>query len=680
VSSIVYDPNGDFVISAGEDHTIRFWDPKTGAMIGDPLEGHTKWVNELAIHPEGTMLASAGHDNTIRLWDTKAKKQIGLLMTLENDRFSVSGLDFSPDGKRLMALTSDGKFWFWNTETLALESDPVDSGYGLFNIGWNPDLSEIYTAWWTGEQSLKILDAETGELISEPGFDDVVEIECSPDGTILAIAQEPEFREINVISFWDLEKGELIASTESRHESTQISDMEFSPSGKYMFSVNNDLIEVWDPKTGVSKGVFLTLDKTNVNNAGNKLEISPDGNMILSADDRGTIRMWRVFSNRQDEIPLADFEGGGSFAVSEDGQYLAASARLGEEYGIYVWSLPDLSHLTTMELESSSTSIPVFKMTFLQDNILAAGGSGFEDTTKIYFYDPENPEALLAPIEIGSRMLTYGVDSGRQRLMVISKNEESQYKYRIWDLTTREELIDETLDLSDMMGVSFESDDKLIRNRGFSQDGEILAIIDNENYLYLWSTQKNQLLSSKQLDLGESLTPVKHLQFSPDHSLLALALDEGLILIVDVTTGEPFNTVLPIRPNWASTMLFNQDSSILFSGGVRGNIQQWDLASKQPIGKPISSSSARHLAYEMPGFDLFFGIKGHSSYLYDLILVPGEKQLLSLDNEGNIKIWELDIDTLIDRACTRAGRNLTEEEWNLYLPFDEYRKTCPQYP
>ena len=35
---------------------------------------------------------------------------------------------------------------------------------------------------------------------------------------------------------------------------------------------------------------------------------------------------------------------------------------------------------------------------------------------------------------------------------------------------------------------------------------------------------------------------------------------------------------------------------------------------------------------------------------------------------------------LLARACLIAGRNLTRDEWNTYLPRQPYRKTCDQWP
>ncbi len=60
---------------------------------------------------------------------------------------------------------------------------------------------------------------------------------------------------------------------------------------------------------------------------------------------------------------------------------------------------------------------------------------------------------------------------------------------------------------------------------------------------------------------------------------------------------------------------------------------------------------------------------GKTPFLADV--VPGQ----------GVTIWRYEVDTWADLACDAAGRNMTDEEWDLYGPADEeYHVTCPQWP
>ena len=50
---------------------MRLWDPATGNPVGDPVTGHTGWVEAVCAvpMPDGrTLLATASTDHTVLVW------------------------------------------------------------------------------------------------------------------------------------------------------------------------------------------------------------------------------------------------------------------------------------------------------------------------------------------------------------------------------------------------------------------------------------------------------------------------------------------------------------------------------------------------------------------------------------------------------------------------------------
>jgi WD40 repeat protein len=68
VTSVAFSPDGQRLVSASQDNTIKLWDAQTG-QLALTLKGHTEPVTSVAFSPDGHRLASASMDQTVKIWD-----------------------------------------------------------------------------------------------------------------------------------------------------------------------------------------------------------------------------------------------------------------------------------------------------------------------------------------------------------------------------------------------------------------------------------------------------------------------------------------------------------------------------------------------------------------------------------------------------------------------------------
>ena len=113
VSAVAFAPDGATLASAGDDGTVKLWDPATGHELRT-LTGHQGGVSAVAFAPDGATLASAGNDGTVKLWDPATGRQ---LRTLTGHRGWVAAVAFAPDGATLASAGDDGTVKLWDPAT-----------------------------------------------------------------------------------------------------------------------------------------------------------------------------------------------------------------------------------------------------------------------------------------------------------------------------------------------------------------------------------------------------------------------------------------------------------------------------------------------------------------------------------------------------------------------------------
>jgi hypothetical protein len=68
VNAVTFSPDGNRIVTASEDTTVKVWDAQGGQELLT-LKGHTSVVFSVAFSPDGKRLVTGSYDKTARVWD-----------------------------------------------------------------------------------------------------------------------------------------------------------------------------------------------------------------------------------------------------------------------------------------------------------------------------------------------------------------------------------------------------------------------------------------------------------------------------------------------------------------------------------------------------------------------------------------------------------------------------------
>jgi energy-coupling factor transporter ATP-binding protein EcfA2 len=196
-------------------------------------------------------------------------------------------------------------------------------------------------------------------------------------------------------------------------------------------------------------------------------------------------------------------------------------------------------------------------------------------------------------------------------------------------------------------------------------DPKAMSLSSDGNYLAIGSwTGKLLLMDFKNRSLKTLIdnpeSQILSVKFSPDDRTIAFGTYEtiekrGLVKIYDLESNK-IERQLTGHKAGVYDVEFSPDGKLLASSGADRKLQMWVLDHLEDL--PIVMSENRGFVW-----DIAFSREGN--------------YLLAASHESEVRVWPTDPQILARQICPKMRRNMTLEEWRIYVGEDvDYEHTC----
>jgi WD40 repeat protein len=278
--------------AAGSIHVVRTSDWKPVRRFEHP-GGATSAV----FTPDGGTLFTSGYDGMVRSFDLATGTPGTAIKASETPLWT---LDISSDGRQLAIGDEAGVARVW------VLYDPrrpakILRGHGrnIWEVQFSPSAPELATG--SFDYTARIWDVASGTTVRElRGHSQaIVGLDYRPDGRLIATSGDD-----STIRLWRLGDGKQVGRMDAGNHTY---DVEFSPDGKWLASAGrarsalgtalHALTGLWPASPPVH--IWRMSDGAPVAALPHGADVSrlayaPDGRHLVTADDAGRVRIWRV--------------------------------------------------------------------------------------------------------------------------------------------------------------------------------------------------------------------------------------------------------------------------------------------------------------------------------------------------------------------------------------------------
>jgi WD40 repeat protein len=616
--SIAVSPDGRIIATGNFNGGIVLWDTETLKARASMQHGKGA-VKSLSFSPDGGTLASAAAERIV-LWDALSGHERRALVGGHRD---VTRVAWHPDGTTLFSGSINEPFiFFWDVATGNRQTAIRPHDRGLRSLAVSPDGKTIASAGeWEG--GIKLWDVATGkERMALQGHQGRVRaVAFSPDGALLASGGQD-----STIMIWEVTSGTQRITLKGHTD--RVECVAFSHDGKRLASGgNNRIIILWDLTSG--KPVELLHGHTN---SLMNVAFTPDDKALVSNAFDGTFIVWNLGTPRQRALLTGHEAEVRAVAVSPDGATLAS----GSDDGIVrLWDVPSGEERAVLKGHRGE----VRTIAFSPDGGLLA--SGADHDRRIIFWDVKSGRQLKEIDGDGSITSVAFSSDGR----FLASAAELKHPIVLWDVATGERLAE------------LSGHESNARSLEFSRDGKVLVSGGGEGAIRVWDLATRREIREP-MGGGGSVAKVA---LSPDGKMMASSAHlTATLLLWDLHTSKEPVKLDTGGSSGAPSIAFSPDGKTLAStsGKAQFNIVLWDIADGRPRGTLEGSATALSMAF-----------------------IPDGRRLVTGHSNGQVALWDVEVDGWPRRACEIANRNFTRDEWKAFVGEDvPYRAVCPELP
>ena len=222
------------IVTGGNDKVATVFN-KDSEQIVCQLKGHNKKISSVIYHPNRETIITASPDSQIRVWATSSAATVNLIRAHEGP---VTAVSLHATGDYLLSTSTDENWVFSDVSTgqvLVRAGDTASSPHALTTAEFHPDGRIFATG--TSDSIIKIWDLKEKQNVANfPGHSGHISaIAFSENGYYLATAADD-----STVKLWDLRKLKNFKSLEL-DDGYVVKDLSFDASGSYLAVSGNDV-------------------------------------------------------------------------------------------------------------------------------------------------------------------------------------------------------------------------------------------------------------------------------------------------------------------------------------------------------------------------------------------------------------------------------------------------------